>query len=173
MLRGIILRGFTMKRIAALVFLLLGLAMPAEAAYLVQAINIGNWSGGAYYDDGTRRFSHCAVGADYNNGVYLVLGWDEAGLNVGFVDERWNSLPIGGQTNVRIQIDNTWDSQGPANVVALGHLLTIMGREPRPVTAMRRGLQLTATIGKETITFDLTDTNAAIDALAACYRTHS
>jgi len=161
-----------MTRLAVIALILISLAVPAKA-YLAQAINIGNWSGGAYYDDNTRQFSHCAVGADYESGVYLVLGWDEAGLNVGFVDERWNSFAIGSQTNVRIQIDDRWDSQGPANVVATGHLLTIMGREPRPVTAMRRGVQLTATIGKETISFDLTSTNAAIDALAACYRDHS
>lgn len=160
-----------MTRLATLFVLLLGLAVPAQAS-MVDPINVGNWEGGAYYDDNTRRFSHCAVGVEYQNGVYLVLGWDLNGLSIGFVDERWNGLSIGSQTNVRVQIDNTWDSQGPANVVALGHLVTVMGSEPRPVTAMRRGLQLTATIGKDVIVFDLTSTNAAIDALAGCYRRH-
>ena len=161
-----------MTRFATILILMFGLAVPAQA-FMVDPIHVGNWEGGAYYDDNSRLFSHCAVGVDYQNGVYLVLGWDQNGLTLGFVDERWNALAVGSQTNVRVQIDNSWDSQGPANVIAQGHLVTVMGREPRPVTAMRRGLQLTATIGKEVIVFDLTSTNAAIDALAGCYRQHS
>jgi len=161
-----------MTRFATILILMFGLAVPAQAS-MVDPIHVGNWEGGAYYDDNSRLFSHCAVGVDYQNGVYLVLGWDQNGLTLGFVDDRWNALAVGSQTNVRIQIDNSWDSQGPANVIGQGHLVTVMGREPRPVTAMRRGIQLTATIGKEVITFDLTSTNAAIDALAGCYRRHS
>lgn len=164
--------GMKMKRILAALALVFGLTVPAQA-FLAEPIVVGSWEGGAYYNDGNRLFSHCAVGVDYNNGVYLILGWGPSGLYLGFLDERWNHLAVGSQTNVRIVIDDRWDSQGPASVIAQGQLETIMGTEPRPVTAMRRGLLLNATIGKETIGFDLTNTNAAIDALASCYRRHS
>jgi hypothetical protein len=161
------------RKILLAVLLICSVAMPAQA-FLAEPINVGNWSGGAYYDDNTRQFSHCAVAAEYQNGMTLLLAWAADGLRLGFMDERrWGTLPVGSQQNVRVQIDDRWDSSGPANVAGSGQLVTTMGREPRPVTAVRRGLQLSATIGKETVSFELTATNAAVDALAACYRDHS
>lgn len=142
-------------------------------AYMIDPMSIGNWEGGAYYNDSDRRFSHCAVGVNYQNNVYMIMSWDQNGLSLGFVSDRWNNFNIGSQTNMRIEIDDRWTSEGPADVVARGQLVTVMGREPRPVTAMRRGLELRATVGKETLNFQLTTTNAAIDALAQCYRRHS
>lgn len=144
------------------------------SAYMLDPITAGNWQGGAYYNDGNRLFSHCAVGVEYLNGVTLILSWQVEGLAVGFVDDRWNTNPVGSEVPIRVAIDtDRWVGEGAAAVIAPGHLRVIMGREPRPVTAMRRGLQLTAALGKETLLFDLTSTNAAIDALANCYRRHS
>src|SRR5262245_65072304 len=37
------------------------------------SIHIGNWNGGAYTNDNTGAFSHCAAGAQYLNGTFLVL----------------------------------------------------------------------------------------------------
>ncbi len=160
------------KKLALALMIAVGLTGPAQA-YLIDPLHIGNWEGGAYYNDGNRLFSHCAVGTGYRNGIDVALGWGPGGLTIGFIDERWRAFAVGSQTNIRIQIDNRWDSQGSANVIGPGQLVTTMGSQPRAVTAMRRGRQLSATIGKETLVFDLTSTNAAIDALASCYRRHN
>jgi hypothetical protein len=45
------------------------------------SIHLGNWEGGAYTDDRTGAFSHCAAGAGYQSGIYFIvsigedLGW--------------------------------------------------------------------------------------------------
>lgn len=162
-----------LRSFALVICLTIAGGQPASA-YMLDPIAVGNWEGGAYYNDGNRLFSHCAVGVEYLNGVTLILSWQTEGLAVGFVDSRWNAHVVGSQVPIRVAIDtDRWVGEGAATVVAPGHLSVIMGREPRPVTAMRRGLQLTAALGKETLLFDLTSTNAAIDALANCYRRHS
>ena len=38
------------------------------------SIRVGNWNGGAYTDDKTGAFSHCAAGTSYANGVNVIVG---------------------------------------------------------------------------------------------------
>ena len=37
-------------------------------------IHVGNWRGGAFTDDTTGTFSHCAATTTYGNGIILVVG---------------------------------------------------------------------------------------------------
>ena len=37
-------------------------------------IHVGNWIGGAFSDDSTGKFSHCAATSSYGSGVSLVVG---------------------------------------------------------------------------------------------------
>jgi hypothetical protein len=37
------------------------------------SIKIGQWLGGAYTDDKTGAFTHCAVGAAYQNGLQFMI----------------------------------------------------------------------------------------------------
>ena len=46
----------------------------ANAAGPYGNIHVGNWKGGAFTDDGTGAFSHCAATTGYGNGVILVVG---------------------------------------------------------------------------------------------------
>ncbi|XIA65443.1 hypothetical protein ACFIOY_03690 [Bradyrhizobium sp. TZ2] len=43
----------------------------AEARGPYGSINVGNWKGGAYTNDQTGAFSHCAAGAQYASGIYF------------------------------------------------------------------------------------------------------
>ena len=54
-------------------FLQLAIASMAQAAGPFGTIHIAGWSGGAYTNDSTGAFSHCAAGADYASGVSLVV----------------------------------------------------------------------------------------------------
>ena len=46
----------------------------AIAAGPFGTIHIGGWSGGAYTDDKTGAFSHCAASAGYANGITVIVG---------------------------------------------------------------------------------------------------
>src|ERR1035438_296917 len=45
----------------------------ASAAGPFGTIHVGAWNGGAYTDDNTGAFSHCAAGSEYASGVSLIV----------------------------------------------------------------------------------------------------
>lgn len=51
----------------------------AQAAGPFGSVKIGNWVGGAFSNDETGAFSHCAATAPYANGVILVVGQNAGG----------------------------------------------------------------------------------------------
>jgi hypothetical protein len=60
------------KRVLAAVAMSVAAGVSAgQAAPMGNTIKLGNWSGGAYADDTTGRFSHCAVSSPYRHGVSL------------------------------------------------------------------------------------------------------
>src|SRR6266702_4220198 len=78
--------------IGAVVAALCLIAAPstAEARGPYGSISVGNWKGGAYTNDQTGSFSHCAAGAQYASGVYFVVMIDgSGGWSLGFMHEQW------------------------------------------------------------------------------------
>ena len=65
-------------------------ASGAFAAGPFGTIHAAGWSGGAYTNDSTGAFSHCAAGSDFSNGVGLILGQqaDHAWI-LGFISKSW------------------------------------------------------------------------------------
>ena len=62
----------------------------AQARGPYGSINVGNWKGGAYTNDQTGAFSHCAAGAQYASGIYFVVMIDgNGGWSLGFAHENW------------------------------------------------------------------------------------
>jgi len=59
---------------AALSAAVLLIANTANAKGPFGSIKVGHWAGGAYTNDNTGAFSHCAAGAPYLNGTYVVFG---------------------------------------------------------------------------------------------------
>jgi hypothetical protein len=51
----------------------------AHAAGPFGSVNVGNWIGGAFTNDQTRAFSHCAATTPYANGIILVVGQNASG----------------------------------------------------------------------------------------------
>ena len=53
-------------------------ASMAHAAGPFGKIHVGNWSGGAFSDDNTGGFSHCAASSGFASGAILVVGQNAA-----------------------------------------------------------------------------------------------
>jgi hypothetical protein len=51
----------------------------ADARGPYGSISVGNWQGGAYTNDQTGSFTHCAAGARYASGVYFLVMIDHSG----------------------------------------------------------------------------------------------
>ena len=62
----------------------------ADARGPYGSISVGNWQGGAYTNDQTGSFTHCAAGARYASGVFfLVMVDNSGGWSLGFMHEQW------------------------------------------------------------------------------------
>jgi S1-C subfamily serine protease len=77
--------GDFMRRVATWLAAVAAITLSGTGSYAkgpLGSIKIGQWKGGAYTNDTTGAFSHCAAGAPYLNGTYLVFGQ--------LADQSWN-----------------------------------------------------------------------------------
>ena len=72
---------------------------------IVETFHIGHWQGGAYTNDTTGAFSHCAAAASYLNGISLSIGQNaNREWLIGFIDPSWN-LPEGQSFPIELTFD--------------------------------------------------------------------
>jgi S1-C subfamily serine protease len=144
-------------------FLSVGLA---AAAGPFGSANIGNWIGGAFSNDETGAFSHCAATAPYANGVILVVAQNSAGswlLSFASPGYKFNK-------GENAAIDVTFDGQEQARLFATANqsnmLTAIM--PPNVVRAFQKASLMVATAGRTVLQFQLTSTAPIVAALANC-----
>src|SRR5579883_3134389 len=102
----------------------------AEAGGPFGSINVGNWKGGAYTNDQTGEFSHCAAGTQYQSGIYFVVSIDaKSGWSLAFAHEKWSLT--NGQA---FPIELTFDGQTPFHVHGVP-LNKQMLRVPMPINS--------------------------------------
>ncbi len=130
------------------------------------SVNVGNWIGGAFSNDETGAFSHCAVTTPYANGVILVVSQNAAGTwSLAFASPGYHF-----NKGENAAIDVTFDGREQARLYATAYqpnmLTAIM-----PLTVVRtfqKSSLMVATAGRSVLNFDLTSTGSVIAALANC-----
>ena len=140
----------------------------AEARGPYGSISVGNWQGGAFTNDQTGAFSHCAAGAAYDSGIYFMVMIDQgAGWSLAFQHPKWSFT-----TNQAFPIVLTFDGQGPFNVqgVAIGQSLV---RVPMPansalIAEFRKAKTMSAFTQGQLFQFKLDQTAALLPTLANC-----
>ena len=137
-------------------FLYMGIAGSANAAGPFGTVNIGNWIGGAFSNDQTGAFSHCAATTPYANGVILVVSQNAAGTwSLAFASPgyRFNK-------GENAAIDVTFDGQEQARLYATAYqsnmLTAIMPLNV--VRTFQKASLMVATAGRAVLNFDLTST---------------
>ncbi|PDT88528.1 serine protease [Bradyrhizobium sp. Y36] len=143
-----------------------GVAGAAHAAGPFGSVNVGNWIGGAFSNDQTGAFSHCAATTPYANGVILVVSQNAAGTwSLAFASPgyRFNK-------GENAAIDLTFDGQEQARLYATAYqsnmLTAIMPLNV--VRTFQKASLMVATAGRAVLNFDLTSTGPVIAALANC-----
>lgn len=138
----------------------------ANAAGPFGSVNVGNWIGGAFSNDQTGAFSHCAATTPYANGVILVVSQNAAGTwSLAFASPgyRFNK-------GENAAIDVTFDGQERARLYATAYqsnmLTAIMPLNV--VRTFQKASLMVATAGRAVLNFDLTSTGPVIAALANC-----
>src|ERR1700716_2437862 len=153
--------------VAALLSSLIAISA-AEARGPYGSINVGNWKGGAYTNDQTGEFAHCAAGAGYDSGIYFMVTVDQgAGWSLGFHNPKWTLTK-----SQDFQIALTFDGQRPFNVqgVALSENLI---RVPMPtdstlIAQFRKAKAMTAFTQGQLFQFKLDQTAVLLPTLANC-----
>lgn len=159
-----------MKCRAAAVAVLLSaiFASSAAEARAYGSISVGNWKGGAYTNDQTGAFSHCAAGASYASGVHFVVMIDQdGGWALGFAHEQWKL-----RTGEAFPLTLTFDGQQPFNVHGIP-VADKLVRVPMPINSaliaqFRRAKSMTAYTQGQLFQFNLDHTGQLLPVLANC-----
>jgi S1-C subfamily serine protease len=129
-------------------------------------IRVGAWMGGAYTDDNTGAFSHCAATSAYASGVSLVVGLNTANAwLLGFASPAFHY-----KTGDSLAIDVTFDGQSQARLFATANS-PLMATAILPAnvarTFQKASLMVASTDGAP-FQFNLTSTAPLPAALAGC-----
>ena len=146
------------------------LGSSAFAAGPYGSIHVGNWKGGAYTNDKTGAFTHCAAGTDYINGVGLIISQH--------VDNSW-SLAFASQafnlrTGETFPIDLTFDGQGQYHLfgfVISPNLVGAVLPNNSVLNEMRKSQLMVAVAKGATLQFKLTATGQLLPTIAHCVTT--
>jgi len=132
------------------------------------SINVGNWKGGAYTNDQSGAFSHCAAGTQYQSGIYFVVTInDKAAWTLGFAHEKWALT-----TGQAFPIALTFDGQTPFNVHGVP-LADKLLQVPMPdnsalIAQFRKAKAMTAFTQGQLFQFKLDQTAQLLPTLANC-----
>ncbi len=138
----------------------------AYAAGPFGSVNLGNWIGGAFSNDQTGAFSHCAATTPYANGVILVVAQNTSGSWLLSFASPGYKLNKGENA----AIDLTFDGREQARVFATANqsnmLTAIM--PPNVVRAFQKASLMVATGGRTVLQFQLTSTAPIVAAIGNC-----
>ena len=138
----------------------------AQAAGPFGTINVGGWKGGAYSNDSTGEFSHCAAGSTFGSGISLIVGHNarDAWL-LSFASSNFNLSK--GQT---VPIDVVFDGQEQAKLFATANNNNMATAilPPNVARSFQKASLMVAVAGRTTMQFNLTSTGPLIAVLANC-----
>lgn len=155
--------------ISALFLALLGFPSPPWcAAEEIRHAAWGQWNGGAYNDDQTKRFSHCAAGVPYRSGITLFVSVTRSfEWILGFYNPAWNLTP--GQTvSVAISFDGGPPWSGTAFVRSTNFVTVPMAPNSQLINAFRHSTVMTANASGQVFIFNLNGTSRLMPGLAQC-----
>ena len=151
-----------------LIFVLSLAISPAYAAGPYGSIRVGLWAGGAYTNDSTGAFSHCAAVATYNSGIAVIIGLGSGHQwTLGFAHQAWHlqpgeSFPIVLTFDGREQFNVFGTAQTPIFVVVP------MPQNSSLLSQFRKSNGMTALAKGNVFQFALTSTSQLMLVLSNC-----
>jgi hypothetical protein len=106
-----------MRAIMVAVFLIVCIANPAYARGAYGSVAVAGWSGGAFTDDKTGKFSNCIASASYKSGINVgVLVSETYHWALGFTYPGWVLTP-----DQKFPIVLSFDGRNTFNVVGVDY----------------------------------------------------
>jgi hypothetical protein len=143
------------------------LASPASAATM-RTFSIGSWLGGAYTNDTTNAFNHCAASGSYASGITVTFAISQNfNWSMGFAHPAWR-LQRGSVFDIAFTVDDT-----PPIIAKATALSAIVVEVPLDDSAelfarFRRGYVLRVAAASQVFSFNLTGTSQLLPALLTC-----
>jgi S1-C subfamily serine protease len=143
----------------------------SQAAGPFGTITVGNWKGGAFTDDKSGAFSHCAASATYQNGIiFLVSIGQDYSWTLGLAHENWKLTPGKG-----FPLALTFDGQQAINVQGLpigaNLVKVVMPANSALITQFRKAKLMTAFAQGQLMQLNLTQTGQLLPSLLNCVAT--
>ena len=157
--------------VAALAVSLVLDTMAAHSAGPIRPFQLGLWSGGAYTNEQTGGFSHCAASVPYKSGISMFVAVNRLfGWSLGFYDPQWNLTPAS-QIPIQIHFDG-----GPGFNVTGTVLRPMLVEVPMPdnsslINTFRKSFQMSALAQNQGFMFNLNGTSRLMVQLVECVRT--
>lgn len=155
-----------LKSFVVAFLLQLMLAGFGHAAGPFGTISVGNWNGGAYSNDSTGAFSHCAASTPYANGVTLLVGQDaNNSWLLGFANPAFRF-----KKGENLTIDVTFDGQAEARLfgTALSEVMVSAVLPTNVARALQKASLMVAMARGTPFQFSLTSTAPMVAAVSNC-----
>jgi hypothetical protein len=134
----------------------------------VAKLRINNWSGGAFTNDQTGAFSHCAASASYKSGITLLFSVTaDKTWSMGFSSPTWEFTP-GTRYPVEYWVDDGPRLKGTALAKTNRLAQVFLPTNDSLFVAFRQGQMLRVAAERQTLAFRLTDTSELLSTLLRC-----
>ena len=148
--------------VAACVF-----ASGAEAKGPYGTIRVGLWQGGAFTNDTTGQFSHCAAVAPYVSGIVLAVALDAAGgWGLGFSHQDWQLA------DEVFPIELTFDGRSKfhvfGKVISRNQVFVPMPNNSALIAQFRKSSMMSGVVKGQLFGFNLNGTAQLMPTLANC-----
>lgn len=129
------------------------------------SIKIGQWQGGAYTDDKTGAFSHCAVGAGYQNGLHFMISQNIQGQwSVGFAGPSLNFT-----TGEMVSFDVIFDGQTHVRLFGNAPSPQVLVAPIPKISVLRKSNLMVAEVNGTTYQFQLAHIDRVVSSVDQCF----
>lgn len=150
---------------ALVAFVLVG---HTSQATQIRHFNIGGWYAGAYTNDATGRFSHCAGTATYRSHIALVFSINRTfHWSMGLANTIWR-LHVGTKYPVAFSVDQRVPIRTVATVIMPSMIEIPLTDSATLFHQFQNGYVLHVATAKRVFSFNLTNTSKLLPALLEC-----
>jgi hypothetical protein len=144
---------------------LLGSAADARELW---STHLHGWKIGAYSNERTGHFNHCATGITYQSGIFLFFAIDRGfGWSMNLANNSWQ-LRVGDSHPIRYQVDRSPILHGKATVTGPQQVEIELLDSAALFRLFKSGRTLHIEAAGQVFGFDLTNSSKALDAALRC-----
>jgi hypothetical protein len=131
---------------------------------------VGNWEGGAYTNDETGAFTHCAAMASYKSGIFFLVSVNTVGSwTLGFTHPTWQ-LVKGEAVPIGLTFDNRSQFNLHGTVLGTSTVVVPMPIDSELIRRFRKARIMSAVAKGQLFQFKLESTADLLPALVSCVK---